>query len=202
MISTEFLLAALIVVLIPGTGVLYTLATGMTRGATAAIFASIGCTLGILPAIIAALLGLSALLHAGALAYLALKYAGAAYLLYLAIQIWRDKGPISFSNDVPANPGRIIRTGVLINVLNPKLSVFFMAFLPQFLDPTGQVQLQMLGMSAIFMGMTFGVFVFYGALASLVRDQLRRPRVADMIRYTAATTFAALGARLALSESR
>ena len=202
MFSTEFLIAALIVVLIPGTGVLYTLATGMTRGFTASVIAAFGCTLGILPAITAAFLGLSALLHAGAMAYLMLKYAGAAYLIYLAIQIWRDRGPISFSQDVPTQPWRIIRTGFLINVLNPKLSVFFMAFLPQFIDPAGAAQIQMLGMSAIFMIMTFAVFLLYGALASLVRAQLRKPRVADLIRYGAATTFAALGARLALSETR
>lgn len=202
MFSPEFLIAALIVVLIPGTGVLYTLATGMTRGFTASIIAAFGCTLGILPAITAAFLGLSALLHAGAIAYLVLKYAGAAYLIYLAVQIWRDRGPISFSQDVPLHPWRIIRTGFLINVLNPKLSVFFMAFLPQFIDPVGHAQVQMLGMSAIFMIMTFAVFILYGGLASLVRDQLRRPRVADIIRYSAAATFAALGARLALSESR
>ncbi|MEL7117068.1 MAG: LysE family translocator, partial [Pseudomonadota bacterium] len=140
--------------------------------------------------------------HAGALAYTLLKYAGAAYLLYLAYQIWRDRGPISFSRDVPAQPVKIATTGFLINVLNPKLSVFFMAFLPQFVDPTGAVQLQMTIMSAVFMGVTFAIFLVYGTLASALGGLLRRPKVADAIRISAAAAFAGLGARLALSDAR
>lgn len=198
--SLEFLIAAFVVVLIPGTGVLYTVATGMMRGFGASIAAAIGCTCGIIPAIAAAFLGLSTILHAGALAYLVLKYAGAAYLLYLAWQIWRDRGPISFSNDVPGNGFRIARTGALINVLNPKLSVFFMAFLPQFIDPTGNVNAQIATMSATFMAMTFAVFVLYGAAATALGQQLRRPKISNLIRQSAAAAFAALGARLALSS--
>ncbi|MEM1386774.1 MAG: LysE family translocator [Pseudomonadota bacterium] len=202
MLSYEFLIAAMIVVLIPGTGVVYTLATGMTRGAHASMAAAFGCTLGIIPAIAAAFLGLSALLHAGALAYTVLKYVGAAYLLYLAWQIWRDKGPISFSREVPVSMRQIVRTGFLINVLNPKLSVFFMAFLPQFIDPSGAVNVQMASMSAAFMVMTFAVFVVYGAAASALSSVLRRPGVANGIRYAAAAAFAGFGARLALADNR
>lgn len=198
--TPEFLIAALIVVLIPGTGVLYTIATGIARGWTASAVAAFGCTLGILPAIAAAFIGLSALLHTGALAYTVLKYAGAAFLLYLGWQTWNDRGPISLSRDVPASPLKLATTGALINVLNPKLSIFFLAFLPQFIDPVRAVQPQLAAMSAVFMAMTFAVFLIYGAIASAAGHYLRRPSVGSWIRRGAALTFAGLGARLALSD--
>jgi len=200
MLTPEFLIAALVVVLIPGTGVLYTIATGITRGWVASVAAAFGCTLGILPAIAAALVGLSALLYAGAVAFTALKFAGAAYLLYLAWQTWNDRGPISLSRDVPVSMIRLATTGTLINVLNPKLALFFLAFLPQFIDPALPAHPQLAGMSAVFMAMTFGVFVLYGALASVAGRHLRRPGVVAWIRRGAALTFAGLGVRLALSR--
>ena len=201
LVSPAFLIAALIVVLIPGTGVLYTVATGMGRGFRASIWAARGCTLGILPAITAAALGLSALLHSGALAYTVLKYAGAAYLAYLAWQTWQDRGPISLSGDVPTHPWRIARTGTLINVLNPKLSVFFMAFLPQFLDPSlGGTTAQIGLLGAVFMGLTFAVFLLYGAAASAAGKALRQPSVTTWVRRIAAGAFAGLGARLAVAD--
>ncbi|MEO1788140.1 MAG: LysE family translocator, partial [Pseudomonadota bacterium] len=163
--------------------------------------AAFGCTLGILPAIFAALLGLSAILHTGAIAYTLLKYAGAAYLLYLAWQTWNNRGPISLSRDVPLNPFQIARTGMLINVLNPKLSVFFLAFLPQFVDPAStQVTAQMILLSAIFMGLTFAVFLVYGALATAAGQGLRRPSITAWIRRIAAGAFAGLGLRLATAD--
>ena len=190
-ISLEFLFAALIVVLIPGTGVLYTVATGIGRGFRASVAAAFGCTLGILPAIFAALLGLSALHHTGAI----------AYLIYLAWQTWNDRGPGSLSRDVPINPVQIARTGMLINVLNPKLSVFFLAFLPQFVDPaSAQVTAQMIVLSAIFMAMTFAVFLIYGALATAAGRGLRSPAVTAWIRRLAAGAFAGLGLRLATAD--
>ncbi|MEO0362285.1 MAG: LysE family translocator, partial [Pseudomonadota bacterium] len=175
-------------------------ATSLGGGARAGAAAAFGCTLGILPAITAALLGLSAVLHAGALAYLVLKYAGAAYLLYLAWQTWRDRGPVSLTPAGPRPALRIAWTGFLINVLNPKLSVFFMAFLPQFLDPAVAATPQILAMSAVFMGLTYAVFLVYGGLAAALGGQLRRPAVTAWIRRTAALAFAGLGARLALSD--
>lgn len=201
MLSTEFLIAALIVVLIPGTGVLYTIATGITRGWPASIAAAFGCTLGILPAIAAAFIGLSAILHAGAIAYTVLKYAGAVFLIYLAWQTWNERGPINLRKDVPVSYVKLATTGVLINVLNPKLSIFFLAFLPQFIDPAAAINPQLSVMSTIFMAMTFGVFVIYGAIAAAAGQILRRPNVAGWIRRGAALTFAGLGARLALMES-
>lgn len=198
--TPEFLLAALIVVLIPGTGVLYTIATAITRGWTASAAAALGCTLGIVPAIIAAFIGLSALLHSGAIAYTVLKYAGAAYLMYLAYQTWNDRGPIAMSRDVPTSYLKLATTGTLINVLNPKLSIFFLAFLPQFIDTSRAVQPQLAAMSATFMAMTFAVFLIYGALAARAGHALRRPSVATRIRKSSAAAFAAFSARLAFSD--
>ena len=199
-LSPEFLIAALIVVVLPGTGVIYTVATGITRGWRASISAAFGCTLGILPAICAALLGLSAILHTGALAYTVLKYAGAAYLFYLAWQIWKDSGPISLNRDTPKGMLRIAVTGTLINALNPKLSVFFLAFLPQFIDPAMAALPQMLAMSAMFMAMTFAMFILYGLLAARAGLFLRRPAVGDWVRRMAAVAFGGFGLRLALDR--
>lgn len=198
--TPEFLLAALIVVLIPGTGVLYTIATAITRGWSASASAAFGCTLGILPAIAASFIGLSALMHSGALAYTILKYTGAAYLAYLAYQTWNDRGPISLSRDLPTSHIKLATTGALINVLNPKLSIFFLAFLPQFIDPSRAVQPQLALMSAVFMAMTFGVFLIYGALAARAGQVLRKPKAATWIRNSAALAFAGFSARLALSD--
>ena len=199
-LSPEFLIAALVVVLLPGTGVIYTVATGIARGWRASIAAAFGCTLGILPAICAALLGLSAILHTGALAYTVLKYAGAAYLLYLAWQTWRDRGPISLNRDTPKGMARVAITGTLINALNPKLSVFFLAFLPQFIDPASGALPQMLTMSGVFMAMTFAVFILYGLLAARAGLFLRRPAVGDWVRRVAAVAFGGFGLRLAFDR--
>lgn len=202
MISTEFLLAALIVVLMPGTGVVYTLGVALARGGAASVAAAVGCTLGIVPSILAAALGLSAILHAGAIAYTALKWAGVAYLLYLAVQTLRGGGPLNVSGAGDrASFARIARTGALINVLNPKLTVFFLAFLPQFIDPAAAAGPQMAAMSAVFMGLTFAVFVLYGLLAAgLAARVLRSDRAMTWISRASAAAFAAMGLRLALSE--
>lgn len=208
--SIEFLTAALIVVLIPGTGVVYTVATGMTAGRAAAVAAAFGCTLGILPSMLAAILGVAALLHASAVLFQAVKIAGAAYLLFLAWATLRESGPLSLGRGEHA--GRepltlrrafsIARTGALINVLNPKLSAFFMAFLPQFVDPaSGSGVGQMLELGLVFMAMTFVVFVGYGALAARVGEKvLRNATVLTWMRRTVAAAFAGFGLRLALAD--
>src|SRR5579862_9496766 len=127
--SLTFLLTSLAVVVSPGTGVLYTLATALTRGSRASIAAAFGCTLGILPAMLAAVLGLAALLHASALAFAALKWLGVAYLLYMAWQALRERGALAVEPGVdPPTDRRIVLTGFLVNILNPKLSIFFLAF--------------------------------------------------------------------------
>ncbi len=207
--SVDFLLTALVVVLIPGTGVLYTLATGLTRGGAASVAAAFGCTLGIVPHMLAAITGLAALLHTSALAFQGLKYAGVAYLLYMAWKTLRDKGTLDIDDAAqdrpsPRSKGRIITTAILINILNPKLSLFFLAFLPQFLA-VGEPQplMRMLEMSATFMALTFAVFVLYGAGAAGIRRHLTtRPGILTWMRRSFAGAFAALGLKLALEEGR
>ena len=201
--SLAFLLTSLIVVVSPGTGVLYTLATALTRGWRAGTAAAFGCTLGILPAMLAAMLGLAAVLHASALAFAALKWLGVLYLLYMAWQALRERGALSVEPRLDARSGRrVIVTGFLINILNPKLSIFFLAFLPQFIADDEVYPLpRMLELSAAFMAMTFIVFVLYGLFAALVRDRVvTRPAVMTWLRRAFAGGFALLGAKLAFAE--
>ena len=203
--SIAFLLTSLIVVASPGTGVLYTLAAALTKGSKASIAAAFGCTLGIVPHMLAAMLGLAAVLHTSALAFAVLKWCGVAYLLYMAWQALRETGALSIDTRPAAKARsgrRVIVTGILINILNPKLSIFFLAFLPQFvavdeMHPLGR----MLELSGVFMAMTFAVFVVYGLFAAAVRDRvITRPKVMTWLRRSFAAGFAALGARLALAE--
>lgn len=201
--SPEFLFTSLIVVLAPGTGVIYTLGVALARGQRASVAAAFGCTLGIVPHMMAAILGVAALLHASALAFQAVKYAGVAYLLWLAWQTWRDRGALAIEAREDLRPlSRIAITGTLVNILNPKLSIFFLAFLPQFIEAQATQPLaQMLELSAVFMAMTFAVFVLYGAAASAVRSRfLASPRAMAWMRRVFAGTFVALGARLAMAE--
>ena len=203
MISIEFLLTSLVVVLIPGTGVLYTVATGLLVGKRASLFAAIGCTLGIIPALLASGLGLAAVFHTSALAFQVVKYVGAVYLLYLAWQMWRSSGPLSVSNtSSPMNASSVILKGFLINILNPKLSIFFLAFLPQFIpSATESVLMSMMALGLVFMLMTFAVFVVYGILSSQVSHFIvTSEKVSTVMQKVFATSFAALGLKLALTE--
>jgi threonine/homoserine/homoserine lactone efflux protein len=203
-LSAEFLLTSLIVVATPGTGVIYTLATGLARGARASIVAAAGCTLGIVPHMAAAITGLAALLHTSAVAFSVLKYLGVAYLLYLAWTTMREKGTLAVdADDAHASVPKTIATAVLINLLNPKLTIFFFAFLPQFVaagDPHGLIR--MVGLSLVFMAMTFAIFAVYGVLASAVRRQvISRPKVLAWMRRVFAGSFLALGAKLAFTRN-
>jgi threonine/homoserine/homoserine lactone efflux protein len=201
--TLAFLVTSLIVVASPGTGVLYTLAVALTRGSRASIAAAFGCTLGILPAMLAAMLGLAAVLHTSALAFAALKWCGVFYLLYMAWQALRERGALAVDARHDSHSGaRVIVTGFLINILNPKLSIFFLAFLPQFIaaDESAPVA-RMLELSGAFMAMTFVVFVLYGLFAAGVRDRIvTKPVVMTWLRRAFAGGFAALGARLAFAE--
>jgi threonine/homoserine/homoserine lactone efflux protein len=191
------------VVVSPGTGVLYTLATGLSRGSRASVVAALGCTLGIVPHMAAAITGLAALLHTSALAFQAFKYAGLAYLLYMAWTTLREHGALRVEKEVsPRSAIQITVTAILINILNPKLSIFFLAFLPQFVSATETRPLsRMVVLSVVFMLMTFVVFVGYGLFAASIRDHvISRPRVLTWMRRTFAAAFVALGARLALTD--
>ena len=200
--SIAFLLTTLVIVVTPGTGVIYTLAAGLSRGARASIVAAVGCTLGILPHMLAAITGLAALLHSSALAFQTLKYLGVAYLLYMAWATIREKGALAVDEAAPLSAMNVIVSGVLINVLNPKLTIFFFAFLPQFVstDSPGAL-VRMLELSAVFMLVTLVVFAAYGVFAAAVRNHVvSRPRVMAWMRRVFAGSFVALGARLALTK--
>jgi threonine/homoserine/homoserine lactone efflux protein len=201
--SIEFLVTSMIVVLLPGTGVLYTLAWGLGRGFRPSIFAALGCTLGIVPHVFASVVGLAALLHASALAFQVVKYLGVAYLLYMAWSVLRDKGPLQVSErPVEAPLLSIVTKGFLINILNPKLSLFFLAFLPQFVPADAAAPTAtMLGLAGIFMLETLVVFIGYGAFAAAARAHvISKPRVMAWIRRSFAAAFGLLSLRLALSE--
>ena len=199
----DFLVTSLIVVASPGTGVLFTLAAGLSRGFRASLIAAFGCTLGIIPHMAAAILGLAALLHASAMAFQILKYLGVAYLLYMAWNTLREQGALSVDKDVtPRSAVQVIVSAVLVNILNPKLSIFFLAFLPQFVSATEPHPLpRMLELSAVFMLLTFAAFVGYGIFAASIRNHvISRPRVLLWMRRTFAGAFAALGAKLAFAD--
>jgi threonine/homoserine/homoserine lactone efflux protein len=201
-VSTEFLLTTLIIVATPGTGVLYTLAAGLSRGARASVVAAVGCTLGIVPHMVAAITGLAALLHTSALAFQVLKYLGVAYLLFMAWSTLREKGTLTVDETAPRSATKVVVSGVLINILNPKLTIFFFAFLPQFVSSTeAQATLRMLELSAVFMLVTFAVFAVYGMFAAAVRDHvISRPRVMTWMRRTFGGAFLALAGRLAATD--
>ena len=201
--NVEFLVTSFIVAASPGTGVLYTLAAGLSRGARASVVAAFGCTIGIVPHMAAAIMGLAALLHTSALAFETLKYLGVAYLLYMAWNTLRERGALRVGNEVGTRSAvQVTVTAILINILNPKLSIFFLAFLPQFISAEESHPLsRMLVLSAVFMLMTFVVFVGYGLFAASIRDHvISRPRVLTWIRLSFAGAFAALGAKLAFAE--
>jgi threonine/homoserine/homoserine lactone efflux protein len=201
--NIEFLTVSLLVVASPGTGAAVTISTGLSRGARTAAVAALGCTLGIVPHMLAAITGLAALLHTSSLAFEAIKFAGVAYLLYVAWMTWREQGVLKIEADhAPRSDRQVIRHAVLVNLLNPKLSMFFLAFLPQFIakdDPAPT--LAMLQLSGIFMAMTFGVFALYGAFAARMRDRvLGSPTVMAWLRRSFAVTFVGLGVKLALTQ--
>ena len=203
MLSLNFLVTCLIVVLIPGTGVIFTVSTGLTAGKRASVFAALGCTAGIIPHLLASVLGLSALLHTSALAFEMLKYAGAAYLLYVAYATWRDRSAFAVSETPTLSSAwTLMSRGLLMNILNPKLTIFFLAFLPQFVTPGSTAPaLQMLVLSAVFMAMTFAVFVVYGLLANVFRRAvIESPRVQNWLRRSFAAAFAGLGLNLAFAQ--
>lgn len=203
MLSAEFLVTSLVVVLIPGTGVIYTVSNGLFIGRRASIAAALGCTFGIIPHLTASILGLSAILHMSALTFQIIKYAGVVYLLYLAWQMWRETGSLTFdSANKNAALSHIVVRGFLINILNPKLSIFFLAFLPLFVSQEAtSPTIQMAMLSFVFMLMTLVIFILYGIAAHAVRGSFAHsPKLMSWFQRAFAATFAAFGLKLALSE--
>lgn len=203
MITLTFLMISFVIIATPSTGAVYSIAAGLSRGAWAGVWAAFACTVAIVPHLLAAMTGLATILHTSALAFNVLKYLGVIYLFYMAWQMWKDKRALNPDN-TDANQGlwQVMKTGILINLLNPKLTIFFFAFLPQFVSTDGERHLfEMVALSAVFMLMTFVVFAFYGVFAARLRTYvLNRPKVLDKIRQSFALVFVVLGLKLAISE--
>lgn len=202
--SIAFLVTTLIVVATPGTGVVFTLSAGLSRGRRAGVVAAFGCTLGVVPHLVAAVTGLAALLQASATAFHLVTYLGVGYLLLLAAATVRDRSGFGAptADTAPRPAHRVILSAVLVNLLNPKPTLFFVAFLPQFVavDAPGATA-RMLSCGAVFMAATFLVFTGYGIFAGAVRDRvLARPRVTDWLRRAFAGSFLALGISLLLTD--
>lgn len=200
--SIEFWLTSLVIVLVPGTGVIYTVSVALFLGQRAAVFAALGCTLGILPSLTASITGLTLIIHTSALAFQTLKYAGVAYLLYIAWGMTRNgDSPVLSTGCSAHSNAEVVWRGLLLNILNPKLSMFFLAFLPQFI-PLGhdQPSQQLLIHGLAFMGLTFVIFIFYGAIAAYFRGLLTEsPKATTVVRQLFAASFAGLAVRLAFS---
>lgn len=201
--SLEFLVTSLVVVLLPGSGVLYTLTQSLGGGFRAGLYAALGCTLGILPHIAMSIAGLAALLHASAVAFQTVQYLGVAYLFYMAWGIARNGGALTLAQETrSAPPLRIVTSGCLVNILNPKLSLFFLAFLPQFVPADAMAPARdMLVLALVFMALTFVVFLVYAAFAAAARRHvIGRPKAMLWLRRSFAGAFALLGLKLALTS--
>ena len=201
-VSAEFLVTAFVVALVPGTGVVYTVSNGLFGGRRASALAAVGCTLGIVPHLVAATLGLSAVLHASARVFHIVKLAGVAYLLYLAWGLWRSSGSMTLADGhVERSARQVVVRGITVNLLNPKLTVFFFAFLPPFVDADSASTAQLVVLGVVFMAVTLAVFLLYGMVASAVRQWvLGSQTVVRRLQRSFAVAFTGLGVRLALED--
>lgn len=197
----EFWITAIVVTATPGTGSLFTVAAGVARGARASVVAALGCTLGIVPHLVLAASGAALVVSTSAVAFEVLRWAGVGYLLYMAVSMLRNSGALSAGDAPPTSALRTIGTAILINLLNPKLTLFFLALLPQFLDPgSSGAFVATLTFGAAFMAVTFAIFVGYGLTAAAVRQRITsRPRVLLSVQRLFALSFLGLAARLAFT---
>lgn len=205
--SVEFLLTSLVVVLIPGTGVVYTVSSSIGGGRRRGLFAAVGCTLGIVPHMLAAMLGLSGIMQAGAVVFEVVRWAGVAYLVFIGVSMIRDAGALALENqddeNTPVDPmSLVVRRGILLNLLNPKLTLFFFAFLPQFLEASpGLLDMRLLGLGGVFMLMTLAVFAVYALASAAVRDLvLHAPVARRWIERSLGALLVGFAARLALTD--
>jgi len=203
-VSVEFLLTSLVVVLIPGTGVVYTVSSSIGGGRRRGLFAAIGCTLGIVPHMLAAMLGLSGIMQAGSVVFEAVRWAGVAYLVFVGFTMVRDAGTLPLDDqDAPVDSaGSVVWRGILLNVLNPKLTLFFFAFLPQFLDASpGLLDVKLIELGGIFMLMTLAVFAVYALASAAVRDLiLAVPAARRWIERSFGAILVGFAAKLAFTE--
>jgi threonine/homoserine/homoserine lactone efflux protein len=202
--SVEFLLTSLVVAAIPGTGVVYTVSSSIGGGWRRGLFAAIGCTLGIVPHILAAMLGLSAIMQAGSVVFEAVRWAGVAYLVFMGVSMIREGGTLQLDDqdDQHGSMGLVVRRGIVLNLLNPKLAMFFFAFLPQFLNtPPGLLDLRLIGLGGVFMLMTLAVFVVYAYASATVRDRvLGAPVILRWVKRSLGALLIGLAARLAVTD--
>lgn len=200
MITLEYLVAALVIILIPGTGVIYTVGIGLVHKRLSMVYAALGCTLAISPHLLASIFGLSALLNSSAVLFNIVKFLGVIYLLYMAYNLFMDKGVLEFRpNQDKVNNNAIIKNGFLVNALNPKLSIFFLAFIPQFVSKSSESPLlSMFILGLVFMLMTFIVFVIYGYFANLLQYKVIQSRgVIKSMQKFFAVIFAILAYKMA-----
>lgn len=199
-----FVLTSLVVIATPGTGAIFTLAAALARGARSGVVAAAACTVALVPHTLAAVTGLAAVLHTSAVAFSVIKYLGVAYLLYLAVATWRGAGSLRLdvTKAPPPSTLSVFRDALLLNLLNPKLTIFFVAFLPQFVHPSGgpAVPVQMVLLSAVFAALTFVVYCAYAVVAARLRGVVvSRPAAVRRFERSTGVTFALLAGRLALA---
>ena len=202
-VSAEFLVTSLVVVVVPGTGVVYTVSSALGGGARRGLVAAMGCTLGTVPHLAAAMVGLSGVMQAGAVAFEVVRWIGVAYLAFMGISMIRDGGlRLDDVEPVDQPVGTVVRRGVLLNLLNPKLTVFFFAFLPQFLaTPPGLGDPRLIGLGSIFMLMTFAVFIAYAHVSAAVRNRvLGAPTVMRWVQRSVGGLLVGFAARLAITD--
>jgi threonine/homoserine/homoserine lactone efflux protein len=202
--TLQFLLTSFLVALIPGTGVVYTISSAIGGGARRGLFAAVGCTLGILPHMAAAMLGLSGIMQTGATVFEAVRWAGVAYLLFIGLSMFREGGAMRMDSEAArtASMAAVVRRGILLNLLNPKLTLFFFAFLPQFLDAdTGLLDAKLIGLGVLFMLVTLVVFAGYAYISAVFRDRvLGAPVARRWVERTIGALLIGFAARLALSD--
>lgn len=196
-----FLAASVVLLLTPGPAVLFIVARSIAQGRTAGLVSVLGIHLGTIVHITAAAIGLSALLMSSALAFSAVKYLGAGYLIWMGLRTLLARQTQFEAATPPAEPlARVFRDGFVVNLFNPKTAIFFLAFLPQFVDPArGALHWQILGLGLTFMGLgmiTDGMFALAaGAAGEFLRRNLR---FLQFQRWFAGTSFIGLGLTAAL----
>jgi threonine/homoserine/homoserine lactone efflux protein len=197
-----YLCASVALTVSPGPDNIFVITQGITRGRKAAIVTALGMCSGISVHTTAAALGISAIFYSSAVAFNLVKYAGALYLLYLAWKTFRSRSAFALSTALDLPAAALFRRGFIMNVLNPKVALFFLAFLPQFVAPAaGHLPLQMLLLGAIFMLQAVAIFSLIGWFSGVIGKQLQtRPRIAKYFDWLTSGVFASLGVKLALAE--
>jgi threonine/homoserine/homoserine lactone efflux protein len=201
---TAFLVASFILAVTPGPGVFYVVTRSIAQGTRAGLASVAGVGLGNLGNAIGASLGLAALFTISALAFTVVKYAGAAYLVWLGIQALRAAPTdLSAVKVETASPRRIFRDGFLVALLNPKTAIFFSAFLPQFMDPNASTALQSVALGAAFVGIAAVTDTIYALSASRIAPLLTRAKISRSTgRFFTAGGFIGLGIYTAISGAR